>query len=88
MFASLHPYDFVVQCGERARIEYEKKCMQLKIQDVNEDEAFVVDKTSSSLRDLQTRLRVSISSTAYISERIETLRDQELHPQVLELIQK
>ncbi|XP_065047001.1 protein ROLLING AND ERECT LEAF 2-like isoform X1 [Musa acuminata AAA Group] len=77
-----------VKCGERARIEYEKKCMQLKIQDVNEDEAFVVDKTSSSLRDLQTRLRVSISSTAYISERIETLRDQELHPQVLELIQK
>lgn len=78
---------FVGQCGERARIDYEKKCMQLRFHDINGEEPFVVDKTRVAIRDLQTRLRVSISSVEYISKRIEALRDQELHPQVMELIQ-
>nr|XP_009391038.1 PREDICTED: uncharacterized protein LOC103977286 isoform X2 [Musa acuminata subsp. malaccensis] len=76
-----------IKCGERARIDYEKKCMQLRIHDINGEEPFVVDKTRVAIRDLQTRLRVSISSVEYISKRIEALRDQELHPQVMELIQ-
>ncbi|XP_065033747.1 protein ROLLING AND ERECT LEAF 2-like isoform X1 [Musa acuminata AAA Group] len=76
-----------IKCGERARIDYEKKCMQLRFHDINGEEPFVVDKTRVAIRDLQTRLRVSISSVEYISKRIEALRDQELHPQVMELIQ-
>ncbi|RWW54428.1 hypothetical protein BHE74_00039000 [Ensete ventricosum] len=49
-----------VKCGERARIEYEKKCTQLKIQDVNEGEAFVVDKTSQAftLKNVSTFVRL------------------------------
>ncbi|WOK98309.1 hypothetical protein Cni_G07019 [Canna indica] len=76
-----------VKCGERARIEYEKRYRQLKSHDINGEEHVVVDQTRAAIRDLQTRLRVSISSVEYISKRIEALRDLELHGQVLKLIQ-
>ncbi|XP_074578443.1 nitrate regulatory gene2 protein-like [Curcuma longa] len=75
-----------VKCAERIRIEYEKKCRQLRIHDVHGEEPFVVDKTRAAIRDLRTQLRVSISSVEYISKRIEVLRDQDLHPLVMELI--
>lgn len=87
MLLDLTNYVSAGQCGARARIEYDKKCRQLRIHDVNGEEPFVVDRTRAAIRDLQTQLRVSISSVEYISKRIEVLRDQELHPQVVELIQ-
>jgi hypothetical protein len=46
-----------------------------------------VDKTRATIRDLHTQIKVSIHSIESISERIETLRDQELLPQLLELVQ-
>lgn len=46
-----------------------------------------VDKTKATIRDLHTQIKVSIHSIESISERIETLRDQELLPQLLELLQ-
>uniref|UniRef100_A0A1D1YUP0 Protein GAL3 n=1 Tax=Anthurium amnicola TaxID=1678845 RepID=A0A1D1YUP0_9ARAE len=76
-----------VKSGERIRIAYEKKCKQLRIQDVNGEESSVVDKTRTAMRDLHTRIKVSIHSVEAISRRIETLRDEELHPQLMELIQ-
>ncbi|ESQ50539.1 hypothetical protein EUTSA_v10022561mg [Eutrema salsugineum] len=76
-----------VRSGERVRRAYEKKCMQLKNQDVKGDDPLSVDKTRATIRDLDTQIKVSIHSIESISKRIETLRDQELLPQLLELVQ-
>jgi len=75
------------QSGERVRIAYEKKCQQLRNHDVNGEEPSSLDKTRAAMRDLHTQITVSIHSVEAISGRIETLRDEELHPQLLELVQ-
>lgn len=51
------------------------------------DDPSFVDKTRATLRDLHTQIKVSIHSVEAISKRIETLRDEELEPQLLELVQ-
>ncbi|KAL3825598.1 hypothetical protein ACJIZ3_021627 [Penstemon smallii] len=76
-----------VRAGERVRITYEKKCEQLRNLDVKGVDPSHVDKTRASIRDLHTRLKVSIHSVEAVSKRIETLRDEELEPQLLELVQ-
>ncbi|RZR74366.1 hypothetical protein BHM03_00035899 [Ensete ventricosum] len=78
---------FVILCNFANELSIILEASRLRIHDINGEEPFVVDKTRVAIRDLQTRLRVSISSVEYISKRIEALRDQELHLQVLELIQ-
>ncbi|XP_073101961.1 uncharacterized protein [Elaeis guineensis] len=75
-----------VKTEELIRIAYEKKCMQLRSHDLNGAEPSVIDKTRAAIRDLQTQLKVSINSMEYVSRRIETLRDEELYPQLVELI--
>ncbi|VAI74160.1 unnamed protein product [Triticum turgidum subsp. durum] len=76
-----------VKVGERLRLEYEKRMTHLRNQDVKGEEPSSVDKTRSALRSLQTRMKVSIQTVQSISRRIEVLRDEELHPQLMELIQ-
>lgn len=76
-----------VRAGERVRIAYEKKCSQLRNQDVKGDDPSSVDKTRAAIRDLHTQIKVSIHSVEAVSKRIETLRDEELQPQLLDLIQ-
>lgn len=46
-----------------------------------------VDKIRAAIRNLDTQIKVSIHSVESISRRIETLRDEELQPQLLELVQ-
>lgn len=75
------------KAGERVRVAYEKKCKQLRNQDVKGEGPSVVQKTRSTIRDLHTQIKVSIHSVEAVSKRIETLRDEELQPQLLELIQ-
>ncbi|AQK51342.1 uncharacterized protein [Zea mays] len=76
-----------VKAGERLRIEYEKRLTHLRNQDVKGEEPSSVDKTCAALRSLHTRLKVSIQTVQSISTRIEILRDEELHHQLMELIQ-
>ncbi|KAK4797854.1 hypothetical protein SAY86_030180 [Trapa natans] len=76
-----------VRAGERVRIAYEKKCKQLRNQDVKGEDPSAVDKTRATIEDLHTQIKVSIHSVEAISKRIETLRDEELQPQLLELVQ-
>lgn len=61
--------------------------MQLRSQDVTGDDPRLVDKTRKAVRDLHTRIKISIHSIESISRRIEKLRDEELHPQLVELLQ-
>lgn len=61
--------------------------MHLRNQDVKGDDQSAVEKTRVSIRDLRTQMKVSIHSVEAISKRIETLRDEELQPQLSELVQ-
>ncbi|GAV63074.1 DUF632 domain-containing protein/DUF630 domain-containing protein [Cephalotus follicularis] len=76
-----------VRSGERVRIAYEKKCMQLRNQDVKGEDPSSLDKTRVAVRDLHTQIKVSIHAVEAVSKRIETLRDEELQPQLFELLQ-
>lgn len=76
-----------VKAGERIRIAYDKKCAQLRNHVAKGDDHSSVDKTRIAIRDLRTQIKVSIHSVEAVSKRIETLRDQELQPQLFELIQ-
>ncbi|KAJ4957920.1 hypothetical protein NE237_025031 [Protea cynaroides] len=76
-----------VKAGERVRIAYEKKCTQLRNQDVKGEDPSVVHKTRAAIRNLHTQIKVSIHSVEAVSKRIVTLMDEELQPQLLELIQ-
>lgn len=51
------------------------------------DDPSAVDKTRVAIRDLHTQIKVSIHSVEAVSKRIETLRDEELQPQLFELVQ-
>ncbi|XP_073043420.1 uncharacterized protein [Primulina eburnea] len=75
-----------VRAGERVRLAYEKKCAQLRNQDVRGEDPSFVDKTRAGIKDLHTQIKVSIHSVEAIAKRIETLRDEELEPQILELM--
>ncbi|KAK4257719.1 hypothetical protein QN277_007274 [Acacia crassicarpa] len=75
-----------VRCGERVRIAYEKNCMLFRDHDVKGDDPSSVDKTRMTIRDLHTKMTVSMHSIDVISNRIETLRDKELHLQLLRLV--
>ncbi|XP_045818435.1 protein ALTERED PHOSPHATE STARVATION RESPONSE 1-like [Trifolium pratense] len=75
-----------VKSGTRVRLAYEKKCLQLRNHDIKGEEPSSVDKIRATIRDLHTQITVSIHSVEAISKRIETLRDEELHPQLLELV--
>ncbi|MCL7038093.1 hypothetical protein MKW94_012227, partial [Papaver nudicaule] len=76
-----------VKSGECIRMAYKKKCMQLRSQDVKGEDPNVCDKTRAAIRDLHTQIKVSIHSVEAVAKRIETLRDEELQPQLVELVQ-
>ncbi|PRQ37223.1 hypothetical protein RchiOBHm_Chr4g0400181 [Rosa chinensis] len=76
-----------VKSGEKVRMTYDKKLKQLRNQDVKGYDQSALEKTRVSIRDLHTKMKVSIHSVEAISKRIETLRDEELQPQLSELVQ-
>jgi hypothetical protein len=65
---------------------YEKKCSRLRNQDVRGDDELSLDKTRATVKDLYARILVAIRSAGSISERIQKMRDEELQPQIVELL--
>lgn len=65
---------------------YEKKCSRLRSQDVRGDDELSLDKTRATVKDLYARILVAIRSAESISERIQKMRDEELQPQIVELL--
>jgi len=49
--------------------------------------AQVIDQTRAVAKDLHSQIRVSIQAVDSISKKIEKMRDEELQPQLLELMQ-
>ncbi|CAM8904433.1 unnamed protein product [Rhodiola kirilowii] len=76
-----------VKAGDNTRKVYEKKCSQLKHHDVRGDDVLATDKTRAAVKDLYARILVAIRSAESISRRIDKLRDEELQPQICELLQ-
>ncbi|KAG8069941.1 hypothetical protein GUJ93_ZPchr0006g41916 [Zizania palustris] len=75
-----------VRAGERVRLSYEKKCALLRSQDANGAEPFAIEKTRAAIRDLRTKLNISITTVDAVSKRIAAVRDDELLPQLMQLI--
>ncbi|AQK60311.1 protein ALTERED PHOSPHATE STARVATION RESPONSE 1 [Zea mays] len=75
-----------VRAGERVRLAYEKKCALLRSQDASGAEPFAIDKTRAAVRDLRTKLDISLTSVDAVSRRIAAVRDDELLPQLLQLV--
>ncbi|KAF7849910.1 hypothetical protein BT93_L0143 [Corymbia citriodora subsp. variegata] len=76
-----------VKASESIRKEYDKKCDQLRHQFAKGCSTDVIDKTRAVVKDLHSRIQVALHSVDSISKRIEKMRDDELQPQLVELIQ-
>ncbi|KAK9272833.1 hypothetical protein L1049_003211 [Liquidambar formosana] len=76
-----------VKASESIRKVYDQKCHQLRNQFAKDLSTQVIDKTRAVVKDLHSRIRVAIHSVDSISKRIEKMRDEELQPQLVELIQ-
>ncbi|KAJ4829559.1 hypothetical protein Tsubulata_017169 [Turnera subulata] len=75
-----------VKAGDSTRKIYEKKCSRLRNHDVRGDNELSMGKTRAAVKDLYARILVAIRSAESISKRIEKLRDEELQPQIVELL--
>ncbi|KAL5791233.1 hypothetical protein ACOSQ2_006121 [Xanthoceras sorbifolium] len=75
-----------VKAGDSMRKIYERKCSRLRNQDFKGDDELTMDKTRAAVKDLYARILVAIRSVETISKRIQQLRDEELQPQVIELL--
>ncbi|KAJ6709359.1 FAMILY PROTEIN putative (DUF630 AND DUF632)-RELATED [Salix koriyanagi] len=75
-----------VKDEERLRVIYEKECKRLQILDERGAESSKIDATQASIRKLLTKINVCIRAVDAISSKIHKLRDEELQPQITELI--
>ncbi|XP_031474848.1 protein ROLLING AND ERECT LEAF 2-like [Nymphaea colorata] len=76
-----------VKAGDQTRRIYERKRLQLSNQEARGDDLQSVDKTRAAVKDLYTRILVAIRAAESISIRIHKLRDEELQPQIAELLE-
>lgn len=74
------------QAGDSTRKNYEKKCAQLRNKDVRGDDVLSMDKTRAAVKDLYAGILVAIRRAESISKRIQKIRDEELQPQIVELL--
>ncbi|CAL5025967.1 unnamed protein product [Urochloa decumbens] len=76
-----------VKAEEKMRLLIAKNSKRLKLLDQKGAEAQKIDTTRNLLRNLSTKIRISVRVIAKISRKINKLRDEELWPQVNALIQ-
>lgn len=69
------------------RVIYDRKLDKLKRLDNRGAEPHKVDTTRTLLRDLSTKIRIAIQVVDKISMTLSKIRDEELWPQLNELIQ-
>ncbi|KAL0802119.1 hypothetical protein Bca101_057295 [Brassica carinata] len=75
-----------VKGEEKLRSIYEEKCKSLKKMDTHGAEATKIEATRAYIRKLLMKIDISIRSVDSISRRIHKLRDEELQPQLTQLI--
>ncbi|XP_010242855.1 PREDICTED: uncharacterized protein LOC104587099 [Nelumbo nucifera] len=72
---------------EKTRLVHERKSRQLKHLDEKGAESHKVDSTRTTVKNLSTKIKIAIEFVDRISNKISKLRDEELWPQINELIQ-
>ncbi|XP_039056226.1 protein ALTERED PHOSPHATE STARVATION RESPONSE 1-like isoform X2 [Hibiscus syriacus] len=75
-----------VKDEERLRVIYEEKCKKLRMLDNQGAESSKIDAMRASIRKLLTKIDVCIKAVEAISTRIHKLRDEELQPQLTNLV--
>ncbi|KAG0448645.1 hypothetical protein HPP92_027732 [Vanilla planifolia] len=75
-----------LKASESIRKAYDQKCSELRHQFAKDTSSRVIDKTRAAVKDLHSRVRVAIQAVDIISRRIEKMRDEELYPQLAELM--
>ncbi|XP_022941482.1 nitrate regulatory gene2 protein-like [Cucurbita moschata] len=75
-----------VKDEERLRVDYEKLCKKLKRLDDHGADTTKIDATHASIRKILTKIDICIKAADAISSRIHRLREEELQPQLSELI--
>ena len=76
-----------LQALDSIRKAYDQKCKQIRHQFARNLNAQVIDQTRAVAKDLYSQIRVAIQAVDCISKKIEKMRDEELQPQLLELMQ-
>ncbi|CAA7401006.1 unnamed protein product [Spirodela intermedia] len=76
-----------VKASESIRRQYDRRCCEVRERSARELNGRAVDRARAAARDLHSQVRVAINAVDSISSRVEALRDQELLPQLMELIQ-
>ncbi|KAK1670693.1 hypothetical protein QYE76_058852 [Lolium multiflorum] len=76
-----------VKDEEKLRIVYEKKYRRLKSLDKRGAQPEAIDPIRLSVRDLRQRISINIRTAKAFSSKIEKIRDEELYPQLVNLIQ-
>uniref|UniRef100_A0A1D1XPU2 Putative DNA helicase INO80 n=1 Tax=Anthurium amnicola TaxID=1678845 RepID=A0A1D1XPU2_9ARAE len=76
-----------VRAEEKLWVLHDRKCKRLKRLDERGAEAHKVDSIQALVRKLSTKIRIEIQAVDSISDHISRLRDEELWPQLNELIQ-
>jgi hypothetical protein len=66
---------------------YEKKYKRLKSLDERGAQPEAIDPIRLSVRDLRQRISINIRTAKAFSSKIEKIRDEELYPQLVNLIQ-
>lgn len=75
------------QGEEKLRLTYEKKCRRLRYLDNRGAEPLKIDSARASTRRLQTKISMVTKSVDAISTMMHKIRDDELRPQLVELIE-
>ncbi|KAI9109675.1 hypothetical protein K1719_019305 [Acacia pycnantha] len=75
-----------VKAGEEIRKIFERKCSRFKMKKARKDSLYHGDKSTAEVVELQTRLLVSVQTAESISKRILKLKNEELLPQVVVLL--
>ncbi|XP_020234316.1 nitrate regulatory gene2 protein [Cajanus cajan] len=76
-----------VKAEEKMRVLHDRKCRKLKRLDDRGADFHKVDSTRSLIKSLSTKIRMAIQVVDKISVTINKIRDEELWPQLKELIQ-
>ncbi|CAK9223064.1 unnamed protein product [Sphagnum jensenii] len=77
-----------VKEAEVLRIEFEKKCAVYRNQDARGEDQQVIDRTRANIKMLQTRMAVAVEAVESAAAAVQRLRDDELYPQLLELLEE
>ncbi|KAJ0096955.1 hypothetical protein Patl1_29170 [Pistacia atlantica] len=75
-----------VSIGEKCRKRFDRKCFKLRNEEAGEG-LFNGDRTRSKVRELHASIYVSVRGATSTSDKIIKVKDEELHPQIVELLQ-